>query len=52
MIKSDIFRKEKAALSKAEELGCEGTHKHDGGFMPCKSHKEWEDTDITSGWRN
>ena len=43
MIKSDIFRKEKAALSKAEELGCEGTHKHDGGFMPCKSHKEWEE---------
>jgi len=43
MIKSDIFRKEKAALSKAEELGCEGTHKHDGGFMPYKSHKEWEE---------
>ena len=43
MIKSDIFRKEKAALSKAKELGCEGTHKHDGGFMPCKSHKEWEE---------
>lgn len=43
MIKSDIFRKDKAALSKAGELGCEGTHKHDGGFMPCKSHKEWEE---------
>lgn len=43
MIKSDIFRKEKAALSKAKELGCEGTHKHDGGFMPCKSHKKWEE---------
>ena len=43
MIKSNIFRKESAALSKAEELGCEGTHKHDGGFMPCKSHKEWEE---------
>ena len=24
-------------------MGCEGTHKHDGGFMPCKSHKEWEE---------
>ena len=42
MIKSDIFRKEKAALEKAKELGCEGTHKHDNGFMPCKSHSEWE----------
>lgn len=42
MIKKDIFRKEKAALEKAEQLGCEGTHKHDNGFMPCKSHKEWE----------
>ena len=42
MIKTDIFRKEKAALEKASELGCEGTHKHDGGFMPCKSHSEWE----------
>lgn len=42
MIKTDIFRKEKAALEKAAELGCEGTHKHDGGFMPCKSHSEWE----------
>lgn len=44
MIKTDIFRKEKAALEKAEELGCEGTHKHSGGFMPCKTHKEWEKT--------
>jgi len=42
MIKRDIFRKEKAALERAESLGCEGTHKHDGGFMPCKTHKEWE----------
>ena len=42
MIKKDIFRKEKAALEKAEQLGCEGTHKHDNGFMPCKSHEEWE----------
>lgn len=42
MIKKDIFRKEKAALEKAEQLGCEGTHKHDDGFMPCKSHEEWE----------
>ena len=42
MIKTDIFRKEKAALDKAEQLGCEGTHKHDNGFMPCKSHEEWE----------
>jgi len=42
MIKTDIFRKEKAALEKAAVLGCEGTHKHDGGFMPCKSHSEWE----------
>lgn len=50
MIKTDIFRKEKAALEKAEELGCEGTHKHSGGFMPCKSHKEWED--ITNGLKN
>ena len=42
MIKRDIFRKERKAVEKAEELGCKGTHKHDGGFMPCKTHKEWE----------
>jgi len=42
MIKSNIFRKESAAKLKAAELGCEGTHKHDGGFMPCKSHSEWK----------
>ncbi len=42
MIKSGIFRKEEAALEKAKELDCEGTHKHDNGFMPCKSHSEWK----------
>lgn len=42
MIKSDIFRKESAAEEKAIEMGCKGTHKHDGGFMPCNSHSEWE----------
>ena len=42
MIKSNIFRKESAAELEATKLGCEGAHKHDGGFMPCKSHSEWE----------
>jgi len=42
MIKKDIFRKESAALKKADVLGCKGTHKHDNGFMPCESHEEWE----------
>jgi len=50
MIKSNNFRKESAALSKAKEIGCEGTHKYDGGFMPCKSHEEWEElTSKTEG---
>ena len=50
MIKSNIFRKESAALRMAEELGCDGTHKRDGGFMPCKSHEEWEElTSKTEG---
>ena len=42
MVKHNIFRKQSAAEKKAKELGCKGTHKHDGGFMPCASHKEWE----------
>lgn len=42
MIKSDIFRKKRAAEKKALKMGCKGIHKHDGGFMPCNSHSEWE----------
>ncbi len=50
MIKPDIFRKEKAAEKKALEIGCKGTHKHDNGFMPCGSHKEFEEvTSKTEG---
>lgn len=47
MLKHNIFRKETAAAKKAKELGCEGTHKHHGGFMPCSSHKEWEKVTST-----
>jgi len=38
-MKSFLFATEKEALKKAEEIGCEGTHKHKEKFMPCSSHK-------------
>lgn len=38
-MKSFLFVTEKEALSKAEKIGCEGTHKHGDKFMPCESHK-------------
>ena len=47
MVKHNIFRKQTAAEKEAEKLGCKGTHKHEGGFMPCSSHKEWEKVTST-----
>jgi hypothetical protein len=38
-MKSFLFSSEKDAKKKAEEIGCEGTHKHKEKFMPCESHK-------------
>ena len=35
------YKLETTAEKKAEELGCEGTHKHGEVFMPCKSHKQY-----------
>lgn len=42
MVEYNLFRKKENAEKKAKEIGCEGAHKHDGAFMPCKTHKEWE----------
>jgi len=47
MVKHNIFRKQTAAEKEAEKLGCKGTHKHEGGFMACSSHKEWEKVTST-----
>ena len=35
------YKLETTAEKRAEELGCEGTHKHGEVFMPCKSHKQY-----------
>ena len=39
----DIFKRKSFAEKRAEELGCKGTHKHEGGFMPCSTHKKYEE---------
>jgi len=39
----DIFKRKSFAEKRAEELGCEGIHKHKGGFMPCSTHKKYEE---------
>jgi hypothetical protein len=35
------YKLETTAEKRAEELGCEGTHKHGEVFMPCESHKQY-----------
>lgn len=41
-MKSYLYKTEEGAKNAAEELGCEGFHKHKRKtFMPCKSHKEF-----------
>ena len=41
-IGEDVFTTEAEALSRAESLGCEGTHEmEDGSFMPCATHDEY-----------
>jgi|LauGreDrversion4_2_1035121.scaffolds.fasta_scaffold285734_2 hypothetical protein len=42
MIEYNLFRKKENAEKKAKELGCNGSHKMDDGFMPCSSHEEFE----------
>jgi len=34
-----IYSTEEEALTRAEELGCSGTHKHEDGWMACSSHE-------------
>ena len=34
------FDTEEQAAFIADLLGCEGTHEHDDGYMPCESHEE------------
>lgn len=33
-----LFQTEEEALEVAKEMGCEGTHEHNGLFMPCSDH--------------
>jgi hypothetical protein len=47
MVKYNTFRKQSAAEKRAEELGCNGSHKMDKGFMPCSTHKEFEKVSKT-----
>lgn len=33
-----IFETKEEAIEVAKEMGCEGYHEHEGGFMPCSDH--------------
>ena len=41
----DVYTTEEEAEDRAEEIGCDGTHSHDGPngkvFMPCKTHDDY-----------
>ena len=42
-MKRDLFDTKAKAEKRASKLvGCNGTHKHEDGYMPCGSHSEWE----------
>jgi hypothetical protein len=42
MVEYNLFRKKENAEKRAIEIGCKGSHKHGEAFMPCSTHKEWE----------
>lgn len=46
-LRKDVYDNPGQAAGRAEEIGCEGIHSHKEGddtvFMPCSSHKEYED---------
>ena len=46
-LRKDVYDNPGQAAGRAEEIGCEGIHSHKEGddtiFMPCKSHKEYEE---------
>ena len=42
-MKRDLFDTKIDAEKRASKLkGCNGTHKHEEGYMPCSSHEEWK----------
>ena len=48
-IRRDVFSTEAEAVSRAEKIGCVGTHSHDQDgvivYMPCNTHEEY--TELT-----
>ena len=44
-VRSDVFSTEAEAQSRANDIGCEGTHSHDENgdtvYMPCSSHSDY-----------